>query len=187
MVRIESGLMTLPFTFMNFVFGANNKILGAMLDPARQNRIQGATALIALSYLSYEVKSSLGMASWWDRESESPDIIARVIDHSGLVGIYGDLGYMGLSVAGNLADKPEDFFIEPKFVSSDREDRLVDGLITPFGAPVDLGVGFYRAARDLINGNISDGANEIRRNLPFVGLPFIRDDVKELTNTISRY
>ena len=187
MVRIESGLMTLPFTFMNFVFGANNKILGSILDPARRNRIQGATALIALSYLSFEIKSGLGMASWWDRESESPDIIARVIDHSGLVGIYGDLGYMGLAVAGNLADKPEDFFIEPKFVSPDREDRLVDGLITPFGAPVDLGVGFYRAANDLINGNISDGANEIRRNLPFVGLPFIRDDVKELTNTISRY
>jgi len=187
MVRLESGLMTIPFTFMNFVFGANNKILGAMLDPARQNRIQGATALIALSYLSYEAKSALGMASWWDRESESPDIIARVIDHSGLFAIYGDLGYMGLSVAGNFADKPEDFFIEPKFVSPDREDRLVDGLVTPFGAPVDLGVGFYRAARDLMDGNISDGANELRRGLPFVGLPFIRDDVKELTNSISRY
>lgn len=187
LVRLESGLMTLPFTFMNFVFGANNKILGAMLDPARQNRIQGATALIALSYLSFEIKSSLGMASWWDRESESPDIIARVIDHSGLVGIYGDIGYMGLAVAGNLAKNPEDFFIEPKFVSPDKDERLLDALATPFGAPVDLGIGFYRAADDFINGRVSDGANEIRRGLPFVGLPFIRDDVKELTNTISRY
>ena len=187
MVRLESGLMTIPFTFMNFVFGANNKILGAMLDPARQNRIQGATALIALSYLSFEAKSMLGMASWWDRESESPDIIARVIDHSGLIGIYSDLGYMGLAVAGNLADKPEDFFIEPKFVSPNKDERLVDGLVTPFGAPVDIGVGFYRAARDLINGDMSDGANELRRALPFVGLPIIRDDVKELTNRIGRY
>ena len=187
MVRMESGMMTIPFTFMNFVFGANNKILGAMLDPARQNRLQGATALIALSYLSFEIKSSLGMASWWDRESESPDIIARVIDHSGLMGIYGDIGYMGLAVAGNMADNPEDFFIEPKFVSPNKDERLVDGLVTPFGAPVDIGIGFYRAARDLVDGNVSDGANELRRALPFVGLPFIRDDVKELTNTIGRY
>jgi len=187
MVRLESGMMTIPFTFMNFVFGANNKILGAMLDPARQNRIQGATALIALSYLSFEIKSGLGMAKWWDREDESPDVIARVIDHSGLMGIYGDLGYMGLSIAGNMADKPEDFFIEPKFVSSNKDERFVDGLVTPFGAPADLGVGFYRAARDLVDGNMSDGAQELRRALPFVGLPLIRDDVKELTNTISRY
>ena len=188
MVRIESGMMTLPFTFMNFVFGANNKILGAMLDPARQNRIQGATALIALSYMSFEIKSMLGMANWWDRESDSPDIIARVIDHSGLMGIYSDLGYMGLSMAGNLADNPEDFFIEPKFVSSDKDERFVDALVTPFGAPVDIGVGFYRAAKDFAEGNVSEGANELRRNAPFLGLPFIRDDVKELTNALaSRY
>ena len=49
MVRVESGLMSLPFTFMNFAFGANNKILGAIRDPNRQYRLQGVAALFGLS------------------------------------------------------------------------------------------------------------------------------------------
>ena len=56
MVRMESGTMSLPFTFMNFIFGANNKIMSAVIDPDRRFRLQGAVALIGLSYLSLNIK-----------------------------------------------------------------------------------------------------------------------------------
>ena len=55
-------------------------------------------------------------------------MMARLIDHSGLVGFYGELGYMGLSVAAGISDNPEDFIIPPKFVSPDPDERLADSL-----------------------------------------------------------
>lgn len=182
MIRLESGTMTIPFTFMNFVFGANNKILGVIRDPARKYRLQGMVSLLALSYLSFEIKDPW----WWNNEPDNQDVLARLIDHSGMLGIYGDLGYMALGMIGNMADNPDEFFIKPKFVSPNEEDRLVDALVSPFGAPVDIGVGVARAAKDFINGDTGEGVEELRRNAPFLGLPIIRDDVKELTRDFAR-
>jgi len=182
MVRIETGTMTIPFTFMNFVFGANNKILGAIRDPARQYRLQGMAALMGMSYLSLHIKSPY----WWNNDPDSQDVLARVIDHSGMLAIYGDLGYMGLGMVGNMADYPEDFFLQPKFVSPNKDERLVDGLVEPFGAPVDIGVGMARTARHFFNGDTNEGVEELRRVSPFLGLPMIKDDVRELTREFTR-
>ena len=106
---------------------------------------------VGLSYLSLEVKDRY----WWNSEDETPDMIARLIDHSGITGIYSDLGYMGLALAAGFADTPEDFFIEPRYVSPNREDR-VDALTEPFGAPVGLGLSYYRAATDYLAGRYTD-------------------------------
>ena len=175
-VRIENQAMTLPFTFMNFAFGANNKILTAVRDPMRKHRLAGVVSLLGLSYLSLEVKDRY----WWNSEDETPDMIARLIDHSGITGIYSDLGYMGLSLAAGFADTPEDFFIEPRYVSPNREDRVWDSLTEPFGAPVGLGLSYYRAASDYLAGRYTDANKELFYNAPFLGLPFIRDDMRDL-------
>lgn len=175
-VRIENQAMTLPFTFMNFAFGANNKILTAIRDPMRKHRMQGVVSLLGLSYLSLEVKDRY----WWNSEDETPDMIARLIDHSGITGIYSDIGYMGLSLAAGFSDSPEDFFIEPRYVSPNREDRVWDALTEPFGAPVGLGLSYYRAANDYLNGRYTDANKELFYNAPFLGLPFIRDDMRDL-------
>ena len=182
MVRIESGTMTIPFTFMNFVFGANNKILGAVRDPNRRYRLQGALTLLGLSYVSFEIKSPY----WWRKEDESADMIARLVDHSGLVGIYSDLGYMGLSMAGNMADKPEDFFIEPKYISRDKDERLMDGLTEPLGAPVGLALGYARGFKDYMNGDFTEGNRELIYNTPILSFPLIRGDLEDLANGTNR-
>ena len=49
LVRMDSQIMTLPLTFMNFAFGANNKIIGAIADPSRAYRLQGVSALLGMS------------------------------------------------------------------------------------------------------------------------------------------
>ena len=72
MVRVESGLLSIPFTFMNFAFGANNKILGAIRDPNRRYRMQGIVALLGLSYLSLATKKP----DYWFEKRTSPDIMA---------------------------------------------------------------------------------------------------------------
>ncbi len=178
LVRLESGAMTLPFTFMNFAFGANNKILNAIRDPNRKHRLQGAAALIGLSYLSLSIKKS----DYWFENRDSPEILARVIDHSGLVGIYSDLGYMGLSMAVNGGLLPEEgvLGIKPKYVSPNKEERMMDALTEPFGAPAGLALSYGRAAGHFLNGRYDEGTSEFFYNAPFLGLPYIRDDAKAL-------
>jgi hypothetical protein len=179
MVRIESGLMTLPFTFMNFAFGANNKILGAVRDPNRRYRLQGIAALIGLSYLSLSMKKP----DYWFEKRDSPEIIARIIDHSGVLGIYSDLAYTGLGIAANLgADTP----IPPRYISKDKDERLLDAFIEPFGAPAGLAVEYGRALRDFTNGDVSDGAERMKYALPFIGLYPLRDDMREFIGGIGR-
>jgi len=187
LVRIESQAMTIPFTFMNFVFGANNKILGAIRDPYRKYRVQGATALIGLSYVSFEIKNMLGSAKWWEREDESLDVMARLIDHSGVLGIYSDLGYMGLNIAGNLADNPSDFIIEPKYVSRDKDERMADAITEPLGAPVGLALGYARAFKDYMNGDMGDAFSEIIYNTPILSIPMIRQDINDMIRDRGRF
>ena len=163
---------------MNFAFGANNKILGAIRDPNRRYRLQGAIALIGLSYLSLSIKKP----DYWFEKRESPEILARIIDHSGLLGIYSDIGYTGLSMAVNGGLLPEEgvLGIKPKYVSPNEEERMMDALTEPFGAPAGLALSYGRAAGHFLNGRYDEGTAEFFYNAPFLGLPYIRDDTKAL-------
>jgi hypothetical protein len=178
MVRIESGAMTLPFTFMNFGFGANNKILGAVRDPNRRHRLQGVMALVGLSYLSLSLKKS----DYWFEKRDSPEVLARIIDHSGVLGMYSDLGYTGLSMAVNSGMLSEDGVagIKPRYISPDKSERMTDALTEPFGAPVGLALSWGRAANDFLHGRYNEGSKELFYNAPFLGLPYIRDDARDL-------
>ena len=173
-VRIDSGIMTAPFLFMNFAFGANNKILKAMKDPMRAHKIQGAISLLSLSYVSLWLK----YGDWFFEDKDPIETMARVVDHSGLLGIYGDLGYMGLETIANLgiADA-RDMIIPPRYVSKNKDERLGDALIAPFGAPASLVQGTVRGITDLIDGKTTQGAQELKRQLPLVGIPIWKDDV----------
>ena len=182
MVRIESGLMSLPFTFMNFAFGANNKILGAIRDPNRRYRLQGIAALVGLSYLSLAIKKP----DYWFEKRGTPEVMARIIDHSGVLGIYSDLAYTGLNIAGNAGMISEDFPIPPKYVSPDRDERMMDAFVEPFGAPAGLGLEYGRALKDFMDGNTSDASERLKYALPFIGLPMIRDDMRELVGGVGR-
>ena len=182
MVRIESGLMSLPFTFMNFAFGANNKILGAIRDPNRRYRLQGVAALIGLSYMSLAIKKP----DYWFEKRSTPEVMARIIDHSGVLGIYSDLAYTGLNIAGNAGMISEDFPIPPKYVSPNRDERMMDAFVEPFGAPAGLGLEYGRALKDFMDGNTSDASERLKYALPFIGLYPIRDDMRELVGSVGR-
>ena len=182
MVRIESGLMSLPFTFMNFAFGANNKILGAIRDPNRRYRLQGVVSLIGLSYMSLAFKKP----DYWFEKRGTPEVMARIIDHSGVLGIYSDLAYTGLNIAGNAGMISDDFPIPPKYVSPNRDERMMDAFVEPFGAPAGLGLEYGRALKDFMDGNTSDASERLKYALPFIGLYPIRDDMRELVGSVGR-
>ena len=182
MVRVESGLLTTPFTFMNFAFGANNKILGAIRDPNRQYRLQGIVALLALSYLSLASKKP----DYWFEKRTSPDVIARVIDHSGIFGIYSDLGYTALAMAGNAGVISEDAFIPPKYINPNEDEALFDAFIEPLGAPAGLTTDYVRAIDDYFSGRESDASERLKYSLPFIGLKPFGDDMRDLVGELGR-
>ena len=182
MVRVESGLLTTPFTFMNFAFGANNKILGAIRDPNRQHRLQGIVALIGLSYLSLSYKKP----DYWFEKRTSPDVIARVVDHSGVFGIYSDLAYTALNIAGNAGVVSKDAFIPPKYINPNEDEALFDAFLEPLGAPAGLGTEYVRAVDDYFSGRESDAAERMKYSLPFIGLPIFGNDVKDFVGELGR-
>ena len=182
MVRVESGLLTTPFTFMNFAFGANNKILGAIRDPNRQHRLQGIVALLGLSYLSLSYKKP----DYWFEKRTSPDVIARVVDHSGVFGIYSDLAYTALNIAGNAGVVSKDAFIPPKYINPNEDEALFDAFLEPLGAPAGLTTEYVRAVDDYFSGRESDAAERMKYSLPFIGLPIFGNDVKDFVGELGR-
>ena len=178
MVRMDSQLMTLPFTFMNFAFGANNKILGVITDPSRAYRLQGVSALLGMSYLSLSFKDQ----SWW-KDADSIETMARVVDHSGIMGVYSDIGYKTLSMAVNtgLIDQNASP-VPPKWISGTPSERGADAINEVLGAPASLGYEYYRLWDRYLKGDRVGSVKDLGYSLPFVGLPLWRDDARDFFN-----
>ena len=111
MVRIENGLMALPFQFWNYTLGATTKILASSFDAERTGKVAGFTTMMALGYLTLYLKNP-GSFNRMDYE----DQLARAIDQTGITGIYSDLFYMGLHARHRMGDMDrDDTFIQPKY------------------------------------------------------------------------
>ena len=182
LVRMDSQLMTLPFTFMNFAFGANNKIIGAIADPSRAYRLQGVSALLGMSYLSLSFKDQ----SWW-KDADSIETMARVVDHSGILGVYSDIGYRGLAMAVNTGMMREDASpIPPKWISGTPSERQGDAITEVLGAPAGLGLEYYRLWDRYLKGDRVGATKDLGYAMPFVGLPLWRDDARDFFNAGRR-
>lgn len=178
MIRVESGIMTIPFTFWNFTLGANTKLLGALRDPNRLYKLQGVIALMALGGLALESKERLKGRNFWGKENlTTVDKLARTIEYSGVTAFYGDLGYTAVSMAANFGLPTP---IQPKYLSRDKDERLADGLTEPFGAPVGLALDYYRIMNKFYEGETEEALQDLRFATPFVGHPFIRGSVEDL-------
>lgn len=178
LVRLESQLMTLPFTFMNFAMAANNKILGRIRDPNQQHRLTGVVALIALSYLALSLKKK----DWWFKDKDATNLGLRIIDHSGITGLYGDIGYMGLHIASGAGL----YDMEKGFIKGKYAPDGFDSVLEPFGAPIGLTADYGRSAFDFINGNASEGTDRLVNSMPFIGLPHIFGDTKSMLKDLGR-
>jgi hypothetical protein len=83
-------------------------------------------------------------------------------------------------VNGGLLPEEGVLGIKPKYVSPNEEERMMDALTEPFGAPAGLALSYGRAAGHFLNGRYDEGTAEFFYNAPFLGLPYIRDDTKAL-------
>ena len=158
LVRIESGMMTLPFQFWDFGLAATNRITASLADPQRMHRVQGAIALFVMAYLSQKFRRP----DWWFESKDNADIIARTFDYSGIMGVYSDIAYMGLHMAiGIGAIDPEYSIIQGKY-----RPTGTDAFLEPFGATPGMIGEWVGAVNDVLEGNESEAAKKFVYNVP---------------------
>ncbi len=177
--RLESGTMAMPFQFYNFAFAAHSRVLGALIDPAKQNRLAGAISLMAMSYVTLSLKKP----DWWFENKDYPELLMRVVDHSGVTALYGDLFYhaLNVAVASGIHD-PDDSWLKGRYKA--------DGWDTAFGfagASPSMIREWVVGANDLLNDRTEEGMKTLSYNLPILQLLSLDDDFRSLANEKERY
>ena len=176
-VRYESGLMTIPFAFYTYTFGALTKITGNYAQGAVNNKAAHIAAALVLGGLIVKVRTP----SWaWD-DMDMEDKVARAVDFSGLAALHTDLAYRALAMANEFGVDVESFPIEPKFNSG--VDPYGAGL-SIFGAPVDYVYGLGTAIKDMTEGNMSEGARGLINHIPVIGAMAFFGTIKDTLKSI---
>ena len=175
MARLESGVLSFPFQFMNFTLAATNRITSQVFDSSRQYRLQGAMALFAMSYLSLQLKKP----DWWFESKSNSELMMRVADHSGVFGVYSDLFYMGLHGAiGMGAIDKDNEYLKGKYSPTQG-----DALFEPAGAGPGMMRDWVLATNDLFSGNEKEGKSRLYYStptLPLLAVLGMKEDFKEL-------
>lgn len=174
MAKIETGVLGMPFQFMNFTLAATNRITGQMLDPARQHRLQGAVALLGLSYLSLSLKKP----DWWFETKTAGELTARIADHSGLFGVYADLFYLANHAAIEHGLNDESYDLLKGRYRVKEGDSLWDAA----GAGPGMVREWYMATDDMLNGYTKDAKAKFYYNtpsLPLLKLVGLNEDMRD--------
>lgn len=176
-VRYESGLMTIPFAFYTYTFGALTKITGNYAQGAVNNKAAHIAAALVLGGLIVKVRTP----SWAWEDMDFEDKVARSLDFSGLAALHTDLAYRALAMANEFGMDVESFPIEPKFDSG--VDPYGAGL-SIFGAPVDYAYGLGTAIKDMTEGNMSEGARGLINHIPLIGAMAFFGTIKDTLKSI---
>jgi len=163
MVRFESGAMTLPYSLLSWSVAATSRLPLAMVDPARKYRIQGALGMLGFAYFSLHLQKP----DWWFETKDKPELFQRIVERSGVLGVYSDIYYMALQnlIAHGMVDK-DNPFLQGKYNAS-KFDAATEPLGAPFGQMTELTEAIY----ELMTGD-GDFA-KVGKQLPFQGTPII--------------
>jgi len=163
MVRFESGAMTLPYSLLSWSVAATSRLPLAMVDPARKYRIQGALGMLGFAYFSLHLQKP----DWWFETKDKPELFQRIVERSGVLGVYSDIYYMALQnmIAHGVVDK-DNPFLQGKYNAS-KFDAATEPLGAPFGQMTELTEAIY----ELMTGD-GDFA-KVGKQLPFQGTPII--------------
>ena len=175
--RIESGVMAWPFQFYNFAFAANQRITRAMFDPNKKHRLSGVIALLGMAYLTLSMRKP----SWWFEEKDYPELITRLVDYSGVMGIYSDLAYRGVetAIASGIHD-PDTSWLKGRYNATGWD--IAFGFA---GATPSMYREWILGANDLLNDRTEDGLKRVSYNFPLLGLLGLDDDLRAMGG--SRY
>lgn len=175
--RIESGVMAFPFQFYNFAFAANQRITRAMFDPNKKHRLSGVIALLGMAYITLAMRKP----SWWFEDKDYPELTTRLLDYSGVMGIYSDLAYKGVEAAiASGLHNPDTSWLKGRYNASGWD--IAFGVA---GATPSMYREWILGANELLNDKTEEGLKRVSYNFPYLGLLGLDDDLRALGG--SRY
>ena len=178
--RIENGLMGLPFQFYSFVLANVNKTVGRMSQGQIKNRAIGSATMMGLAYMSLSLRTPDYI--WEDMSPQ--DRFARSFDMSGIMALYSDLFYTAMHTSLALGGPNISAgFLEPKF---NQEPSVADALLGFAGAGPSWTFDMAKGIADFASGDYGEGGKQVVRNLPFARLWFVKDEVNQITNAMTR-
>jgi hypothetical protein len=158
-IRIESPLLTLPFQFMNWTFGAMNKLQANIAHDGLRNRLSGMVAMLGMGYMVAQLKTPNFV---WDKMDDEEKFTAAA-EYSGIVGIYGDLASRSLQFAQQIGGDISMSPLQPRFQS---EPSAVGAIATVAGPAISNVVRLGNAVGE-IGENPSKSLSTGYKLLPF--------------------
>jgi len=169
--RVESGLLALPFTFYSYTMGALSKITGNYASGSVRNKAAHTAVALGLGYAI--VKSRTPSWAWDDMDTE--DKIMRSFDFSGLAAIYSDMTYRAIAMANEMGVE-SGFPIQPKF---DAGTDPLGAAVSLGGAPADWSYEVLSAIKQMLDGDVQDGAKSLIRMMPLIDTLATGDVIKD--------
>lgn len=149
------GFFKMPFQFMNYSFAANTSVVGRSFDPIQERRLQHIAMSLALSALILQIQKP------WVWNLSSQDIALRVVDRSGITGVYSDLLYEGIHMFSAAGGDPEQLPFKTKYKVE--ADEVFD---VGLGAAPTLIRDLAKAAYEYTEDQSTSNARELSRQLP---------------------
>jgi len=171
--RVQSGLLGLPFQFLNFSMAALQKITIPLVENPKGAAISAAIGSLILGYMVQNLRTPSFV---WD-DLSATDKMARTLDQSGILGLLPEYMWMAQTTSmGAFGVNP--LPIDPKFnMEQSRWDRGADILGPAPGLVRDLAIGGW----DTINGE-EGGIKRMGLAAPLRGHMLTFGLVKDLIN-----
>ena len=175
--RVESGLLALPFTFYSYTMGALSKITGNYASGSVRNKAAHTAVALGLGYAI--VRSRTPSWAWDDMDTE--DKIMRSFDFSGLAAIYSDMTYRAIAMANEMGVESS-FPIQPKYDAG--VDRL-GAVVSLGGAPADWSYEVLSSIKQMLDGDVQDGAKGLIKMTPLIDSLAIGDGIKDTAKDLA--
>jgi hypothetical protein len=179
--RIENGLLSLPFQFMNYTLGSLNKTIAGAAHGQLKNQFVGFSTMFALGYLSVKLRTP----EWAWNEMSEQDRIARAFDSSGVLALYSDMFYRAMHTSLALGGPNiSNGFLNPRVP---QQPNLADAINTWAGAGPSIAWDTFAVAPyEFMTDSPGEGYKTAFRNLPFARMWMWKDYMNDMTRVWAR-
>jgi len=194
-VRIENGLLGLPFQFYSYSLASVNKVNASFASGQSKSKAMAVITAMGLSYLGQKIRTPSYV---WDQMNEQ-DKVMRAFDYSGLASLYSGLYYEAMHTS--LAVGGPDIsggLLRPKFNPKNKGVENVVGLsgagpswffdfsTNSFELAFDKELDYSEGVFQFVNGDRGNAAKQLMRSAPFARIPWWKEQVYQITNAIDR-
>lgn len=179
-VRLESGVMTLPFQFYNWSMSAATNILHTAAQGQIKNRYGGFAAMLGIGYLMAKIRTPEYV---WD-ELTSEQKFLSAIERSGISSVYGDVtinSVRALTQAG-FNDPNND----PLNLAFYGKDGYSEAATTILGSGVSTIKDFSDGVIDVYSGDYGSALKEFYLMLPYTEFFWLKEDSRAMINNVAR-